>query len=236
MVQLNLQKLVNKSHMSELQFVSAVRNTESQLVFRNFFPFFCNFFTRHIIEMTTCKTILTLTTKEPKICHALATTSAFNLKLCHMYIWQTLWPGCPKKPIVINPFASLNLFRTPSRFSPCNPKIHKKKLVEGLSSIWLPACCQLGKILQHIRHFNSDPSLWLYLHFCIKSGSSSAKLHISHFSNLLSLWLSLCSLRYDNSCLCRYTYCISGLQTVCDSLCVSSQPPYFCLCIHIHRT
>ena len=23
------------------------------------------------------------TTKEPKICHALATTSAFNLKLCH---------------------------------------------------------------------------------------------------------------------------------------------------------
>ena len=32
--------------------------------------------------MTTCKTILTPTTKEPKICHALATTSAFNLKLC----------------------------------------------------------------------------------------------------------------------------------------------------------
>ena len=34
--------------------------------------------------MTTCKTILTPTTKEPKICHALATTSAFNLKLCPM--------------------------------------------------------------------------------------------------------------------------------------------------------
>ena len=32
--------------------------------------------------MTTCKIILTPTTKEPKICHALATTSAFNLKLC----------------------------------------------------------------------------------------------------------------------------------------------------------
>ena len=32
--------------------------------------------------MTTCKSILTPTTKEPKICHALATTSAFNLKLC----------------------------------------------------------------------------------------------------------------------------------------------------------
>ena len=34
--------------------------------------------------MTTCKSILTPTTKEPKICHALATTSAFNLKLCHI--------------------------------------------------------------------------------------------------------------------------------------------------------
>ena len=33
--------------------------------------------------MTTCKIILTPTTKEPKICHARATTSAFNLKLCH---------------------------------------------------------------------------------------------------------------------------------------------------------
>ena len=32
--------------------------------------------------MTTCKIILTPTTKEPKICHALAITSAFNLKLC----------------------------------------------------------------------------------------------------------------------------------------------------------
>ena len=32
--------------------------------------------------MTTCKIILTPTTKEPKICHALAKTSAFNLKLC----------------------------------------------------------------------------------------------------------------------------------------------------------
>ena len=34
--------------------------------------------------MTTCKIILTPTNKEQKICHALATTSAFNLKLCHM--------------------------------------------------------------------------------------------------------------------------------------------------------
>ena len=34
--------------------------------------------------MTTCKIILTPTTKEPKICHALGTTSAFNLKLCIM--------------------------------------------------------------------------------------------------------------------------------------------------------
>ena len=32
--------------------------------------------------MATCKIILNPTTKEPKICHDLATTSAFNLKLC----------------------------------------------------------------------------------------------------------------------------------------------------------
>ena len=32
--------------------------------------------------MTTCKIILIPTTKEPKISHALAVTSAFNLKLC----------------------------------------------------------------------------------------------------------------------------------------------------------
>ena len=36
--------------------------------------------------MTTCKIILTPTTKEPKICHALATTSAFNLKLCFIIL------------------------------------------------------------------------------------------------------------------------------------------------------
>ena len=40
--------------------------------------------------MTTCKIILTPTTKEPNICHALATTSAFNLKLCHMLKGQCL--------------------------------------------------------------------------------------------------------------------------------------------------
>ena len=32
--------------------------------------------------MTTCKIILTCTNKQQKICHALAITSAFNLKLC----------------------------------------------------------------------------------------------------------------------------------------------------------
>ena len=32
--------------------------------------------------MKKCKSILTPATKEPEICHALATTSAFNLKLC----------------------------------------------------------------------------------------------------------------------------------------------------------
>ena len=33
-------------------------------------------------RMKKCKSILTPTTKEPNICQALATTSAFNLKLC----------------------------------------------------------------------------------------------------------------------------------------------------------
>ena len=33
-------------------------------------------------RMKTCKISLTPTTKKPKICHALAITSAFNLKLC----------------------------------------------------------------------------------------------------------------------------------------------------------
>ena len=33
--------------------------------------------------MTICKISLTPTTKEPRLCHAMATTSAFNLKLCH---------------------------------------------------------------------------------------------------------------------------------------------------------
>ena len=51
-----------------------------------FFHFFCKFLTRHIKKrMTTCKIILTPTTKEPEICHALASTSAFNLKLCHIF-------------------------------------------------------------------------------------------------------------------------------------------------------
>ena len=80
----NLKKSVKKSHMLERQSVSAVPNAEPQLDwFWTFFPFFCKFLTRHIKKrMTKCESILTPTTKEPKICHALATTSAFNLKLC----------------------------------------------------------------------------------------------------------------------------------------------------------
>ena len=53
--------------------------------FGHFFHFFVSFLKGTSKKrMTTCKIILTPTTKEPKICHALATTSAFNLKLCHM--------------------------------------------------------------------------------------------------------------------------------------------------------
>ena len=80
MLPLNLQKLVEQSHMSERQSVSAVPSTEPQLDwFWKFFPFFL-----HKKRMTKWKSIFTPTTKEPKICHALATTSAVNLKLCHM--------------------------------------------------------------------------------------------------------------------------------------------------------
>ena len=48
--------------------------------------------------MTTSKTFLTPINKEPKICHALATTSEFNLKLCRMsfcdsvYVWASELP------------------------------------------------------------------------------------------------------------------------------------------------
>ena len=56
--------------------------------FGHFFHFFCKFLTRPIKKrMTTCKISLTPTTKEPKICHALAITSAFNLKLCRMRVF-----------------------------------------------------------------------------------------------------------------------------------------------------
>ena len=49
MLQLNLQKSVEKSHMSERQSVSAVPNAEPQLDwFWTFFSFFCKFLTRHI--------------------------------------------------------------------------------------------------------------------------------------------------------------------------------------------
>ena len=40
--------------------------------------------------MTTCKNILTPTTEEPKNCHDLAITSAFNLKLCPMIMVSIL--------------------------------------------------------------------------------------------------------------------------------------------------
>ena len=48
-----------------------------------FFPFFCKFLQGTLKKrMADCKIIFTPLTKEPKICHDLATTSAFNLKLC----------------------------------------------------------------------------------------------------------------------------------------------------------
>ena len=60
--------------------------------FGNFSIFFCKFLTRHRRKkiITTCNIILAPTTKEPKICHAMATTSAFNLKLC-LNLSSLLW-------------------------------------------------------------------------------------------------------------------------------------------------
>ena len=81
MLPLNLQKSVEKLHMSKHQSVSAIPNAESQLDwFWIFFPlFFCKFLTTHIQKiMTTCKIILTPTTKETKICNTQATTSGFS--------------------------------------------------------------------------------------------------------------------------------------------------------------
>ena len=43
--------------------------------------FFCKFL-QGTSKKDACKIILTPTTKEPKVCHALVTTSALNLKLC----------------------------------------------------------------------------------------------------------------------------------------------------------
>ena len=82
--------------------------SHNRIILGLFSNFFCSFLTRHIKKiMTTCKIISTLTTKEPKICYALATTSAFNLILCHMWNVDTMctslldldkenhWPSTP---------------------------------------------------------------------------------------------------------------------------------------------
>ena len=66
--------------------------------------------------MTTCKIILTPTTKEPKICHALAITFAFNLKLCLMEI-------CRGNNVVFR--NHLELFNSLGFFG---KKVHKKEL------------------------------------------------------------------------------------------------------------
>ena len=65
----------------------------------SFWTFFCIFFVSfqnaHTKKINTCKIILTFTTKEPKIYHALATTSAFNLKLCPIELASTNRFSCP---------------------------------------------------------------------------------------------------------------------------------------------
>ena len=76
------------------------------------------------------------------------------------------------------------------------------------SAMGLTACCKLGKILAHIRHFSSDLSLWLSLCFCIILGSFSAKLHVSHFSNSLSLCFILVTF-LGFIYLCSFDWCIA---------------------------
>ena len=72
--------------MSESQLVSAVLNAEPPLdYFGKISIFFVSFLQGTSKKiMKTCKIILTPTNKEQKNCHALATISAFNLKLCLM--------------------------------------------------------------------------------------------------------------------------------------------------------
>ena len=67
--------------------VQYLMQSHNWINFEHFFHFFCKFLTRYIQKrMTKYKSILTPTTKEPKVGHALATISAFNLKLCHILI------------------------------------------------------------------------------------------------------------------------------------------------------
>ena len=65
--------------------VQYLMQSHNWIDFGFFFIFFCIFLqSKYKKRMTKCKSILTPTTNEPKTCHALATTSAFNLKLCHI--------------------------------------------------------------------------------------------------------------------------------------------------------
>ena len=88
MLQPNIQKLFEKLHMSKHQSVSAVHKAKPQLDwYWTFFHFlFVTLLQGTLKKRMTISTItLTPTTKEPKICHALATTSALNHKLCSMF-------------------------------------------------------------------------------------------------------------------------------------------------------
>ena len=66
--------------------------------------------------MTTCKIIFTPTNKEQKNYHALATISAFNLKLCLMVFLKNL----PRECISGSPFgAHTDFFKTTLRIFLC---------------------------------------------------------------------------------------------------------------------
>ena len=93
MLQLNLQNWLKSCTCLSISLsVQYLMQRHNWIDFGHIFHFFVWLLQgTHKKRMTTCKIILTPTTKEPKICHALATTSAFNLKLqlqpvANMYI------------------------------------------------------------------------------------------------------------------------------------------------------
>ena len=63
--------------------------------------------------MKTCKIMWTPTTEQPKMCHALATTSAINLKLCHRLNFLGVYLATINSSSVNYPSAACKMVETP---------------------------------------------------------------------------------------------------------------------------